>query len=70
MLSRVLGFELRIALPLDFVQRYLERAFHGVSSTGADYEGWDKEERAEYGVIEGIMDTRIGRVCRSKAIDA
>ena len=69
-LLRVLGFELRITIPVHFVQRYLERAFEELSKSGADYDGWDKEEQEEYGVIKGMMETRIGQSCRGKAINA
>ena len=69
-LLRVLGFELRLSLPLHFVQRYLERALEELSKSGEDYDGWDKEEQEEYGVIKGVMETRIGQSCKGKAINA
>jgi len=60
-LLRVLGFELRLASPMDFLGRYLERAMEGVEA-GEDYEGWGREERMEYGVEEGGWRTmRVGR---------
>lgn len=68
-LLRVLGFELRLSLPLDFVERYLERALEDVTAVGEDYEEWGREGKEEYGVVGG-MDTGVGRACRSKAIEA
>jgi len=60
-LLRVLGFELRVASPMDFLERYLERAMEGVEA-GEGYERWEREERAEYGVEEGgWRGTRVGR---------
>jgi len=60
-LLRVLGFELKLASPMDFLGRYLERAMEGVEA-GEDYEGWEREERMEYGVEEGgWRAARVGR---------
>lgn len=70
MLLRVLGFNLRIPLPLDFLPRYLERALGGIANMGEDYGRWTNEERDEYGVVGDVMDTRIGRACRSEVVDA
>lgn len=70
MLLRVLGFELRIPLPLEFVDRYLVRALDDVANTGEDYDSWGKEEKGEYGVVERMMETGIGRDCRAKAVKA
>ena len=69
-LLRVLGFELRIPLPLDYLPRYLERATGDIVDTAEDYDGWGKEGKEEYGVEKDIMDTRIGRACRAKAVAA
>ena len=69
-LLRVLGFELRIPLPLDYLPRYLERAMGDIVDTAEDYDGWGKEEKEEYSVEKDIMGTRIGRACRAKAVTA
>ena len=70
MLLRILGFELRIPLPLDYMQRYLERATGEVADAGENYSSYEKEEKEEYGVVKDVMDTLIGRACRAKAISA
>ena len=70
MLLRVLGFELRIPLPLDYLPRYVERAMGDVASASEDYNTWGKEEKEEYGVVKDFMDTSLGRACRTKAISA
>ncbi|KAL8920090.1 MAG: hypothetical protein Q9208_006443 [Pyrenodesmia sp. 3 TL-2023] len=46
-LLRILGFELRLSSPMDFLQRYLERAFEELDRVGEDYDAWDKEAREE-----------------------
>ncbi|CAF9912457.1 hypothetical protein IMSHALPRED_000320 [Imshaugia aleurites] len=69
-LLRILGFELRIPLPLDFLPRYLERAMEDVAGASENYDAWGNEEKEEYGVVKDVMDTSIGRSCRSKAISA
>ncbi|KAL8685155.1 MAG: hypothetical protein Q9218_007943, partial [Villophora microphyllina] len=71
LLLRILGFELRIPSPLDYLARYLERAMENVESVGEDYDGWGKEEKEEYGVVSGgLMEGKVGRGCRGKAIEA
>ena len=70
MLLRILGFELRIPLPLDYMPRYLERAIGEVADAGENYGSYGKEEKEEYGVVKDIMDTLFGRACRAKAISA
>ena len=70
MLLRILGFELRIPLPLDYIPRYLERAIGEVADAGENYDSYGKEEKEEYGVVKDIMDTLFGRACRAKAISA
>lgn len=70
MLLRVLGFELRLPLPLDYLCRYLDRAMGDVSDAGEDYDCWEKEEKEEYGVLKDRMETGIGRACRAKAVSA
>lgn len=70
MLLRVLGFELRIPLPLEYLPRYLERATEDVNDAGENYDEWGKEEKEEYGVVKTAMDTAIGRACRAKAVHA
>lgn len=67
LLLRVLGFELRLSLPLDFIDRYLERAMTDATAVAEDYDRWGREEREEYGVVEGT-ETGMGRACRSKAV--
>ena len=69
-LLRVLGFELQLTLPLAFLPRYLNRTLEAVTKTGEDYDTWTKEDREEYGVLHGIIDTGIGRACRGKVLDA
>ena len=70
MLLRILGFELRIPLPLDYMPRYLERAIGEVADAGENYDFYGKEEKEEYGVVKDIMDTLFGRACRAKAVSA
>ena len=70
MLLRVLGFELRIPIPLTFLPRYLERAMEDVASVGEDYGQWAKEEKEEYGVVGDVMETSMGRACRARAVSA
>lgn len=67
LLLRVLGFDLRLPLASNYLERYLERAMERINSAGEDYEGWSKEAREEYGV-ESAMDTRIARDCRSEIV--
>lgn len=69
LLLRVLGFELRVPLPLDFLDRYLSRALEDVAEAGEDYDEWDREAREEYGIV-GRMETGLARACRAKAVDA
>lgn len=69
LLLRVLGFELRLPLPLDFLDRYISRALEDVAEAGEDYDGWDQEAREEYGVVRRT-DTGLARACRSKAVEA
>ncbi|KAL8762181.1 MAG: hypothetical protein Q9184_001778 [Pyrenodesmia sp. 2 TL-2023] len=71
-LLRILGFELRLPSPMEFFQRYLERALEDVDRVGEDYNAWDKEAREEYGVLDGdgVMGTRIGRTCRAGVAEA
>ena len=70
MLLRVLGFELRVPLPLDYLPRYLERAMEHVADASENYDSWGKEEKEEFGVVKDAMDTSFGRACRAKAIGA
>ena len=71
MLLRVLGFELKLPSPMDYLPRYLERAMEDVSDVGEDYEAWGKEYRAEYGVVEGgWMGTRFGKSAREMVVFA
>ena len=70
MLLRILGFELRIPLPLNYLPRYLARAMESVASASENYDSWAKEEKEEYGVVKDAMDTSFGRACRRVAISA
>ncbi|KAL8642996.1 MAG: hypothetical protein Q9228_000395 [Teloschistes exilis] len=71
LLLRVLGFELRIPSPLDYIARYLERATEDVQRAGDNFDGWGREEKEEYGVWGGgVMEGRTGRGCREMAIRA
>ena len=70
MLLRVLGFELRLPLPLDYLSRYLDRAMGDVADAGEDYDSWGKEEKEEYGVLHDSMETGLGRACKAKAVAA
>lgn len=71
----MLGFELRIPLPLEYLPRYLERAMNDILDGGRDeadledYEAWPKEEKEEFGVTE-LMETGLGRACRAAAVEA
>jgi len=49
LLLRVLGFQLRIPQPLDYLPRYLQRAMDGIADAGEDYGSWENEEKEEYG---------------------
>ena len=69
-LLRVLGFELRLPLPLDYLARYLERALQPYSTAAEDYDSWSREERAEYGIVGNVMETSLGRKCRDRAVEA
>lgn len=68
-LLRALGFELRLPLALDYLQRYIERATASVTSAGEDYDRWGNEEREEYGVA-GATETAIARACRLEVVQA
>ena len=67
-LLRVLGFDMRLILPLEFLPRYLGRALEDAAEAGEDYDSCSKEEREEYGVLGSITETRIGRDCRETVI--
>ena len=69
-LLRVLGFELRLPLPLDYLARYLERAMQPYSIAAEDYDSWSGEERAEYGIVGNVMETNLGRRSRDRAVEA
>ncbi|KAL9629622.1 MAG: hypothetical protein Q9204_005168, partial [Flavoplaca sp. TL-2023a] len=69
-LLRVLGFQLHIPSPLEYLQRYLERAMEDIENVGEGFDEWDREAKDEYGVLSGIMEGRLGRGCRAKAVDA
>ncbi|KAL8839794.1 MAG: hypothetical protein Q9170_001605 [Blastenia crenularia] len=69
-LLRVLGFELRLPSPMEYLHRYLERAMEDVERVGEDYDAWDREGKEEYGVVDGAMDTGLGRMCKERAVEA
>ena len=69
-LLRVLGFELHIPLPSDYLPRYLDRALESTTSAAEDYDSWPSEERDEYGVLHNMMDTEVGRACKTSTISA
>lgn len=69
-LLRVLGFELRFPLPLDYLPRYLERVLQSYSAAAEDYDAWSREDRAEYGLVGNVMETSLGRRCRDRAVEA
>ncbi|KAL8788119.1 MAG: hypothetical protein Q9213_001877 [Squamulea squamosa] len=71
LLLRVLGFELHLPSPFQYLHRYLERAMEDVENVGEDFDAWDREAKEEYGVVSGgIMEGRVGRMCRGRAVDA
>ena len=56
---------------MDFLSRYLDRAMEAAGEAGEDYEAWGKEERAEYGVVEGgWMGSGLGTKAREKVMYA
>ena len=69
-LLRVLGFELRLPLPLDYLPRYLHRALEDIEQAAADYDDWNAEEQAEYGVVSHLMNTLTGKAATIKAVEA
>ncbi|MCJ1312309.1 hypothetical protein MMC25_005983 [Agyrium rufum] len=69
MLTRVLGFELRVPNPFDFLPRYIVRATGSIIERAENYDTWDKDEKDELGVIEG-RDTRLERSCRARVVAA
>ncbi|KAL8932669.1 MAG: hypothetical protein Q9211_006184 [Gyalolechia sp. 1 TL-2023] len=69
-LLRVLGFELRLPSPMEYLQRYIERAMEDVEEAGENYDSWDREGKEEYRVVDGVMETRLGRMCSQRALEA
>ena len=41
-----------------------------IENVGKGFDEWDREAKGEYGVLSGIMEGRLGRGCRTKAVDA
>ena len=70
LLLRVLGFELRLPLPLDYVPRYLHRALQPYLDVSDDYDSWSREEREEYCVLGHVRGTSLGKRCSEKAVEA
>ncbi|KAL8926091.1 MAG: hypothetical protein Q9172_001970, partial [Xanthocarpia lactea] len=69
-LLRVLAFELHLPSPLQYLQRYLERAMEDVENVGEAFNEWDRDAKDEYGVQSGIMEGRLGSKCKQRAVDA
>jgi hypothetical protein len=69
LLLRVLGFDLRVSSPFDFLERYISRALEDYDSVAEEYEQSGKETMEEYGV-GGLMDTSFARECGMKALQA
>ncbi len=69
-LLRVLAFELHLPSPLEYLQRYLERAMEDVENVGEAFDEWDQDAKDEYGVQSGIMEGRLGNKCKQRAVDA
>ncbi|KAL8858078.1 MAG: hypothetical protein Q9178_005403 [Gyalolechia marmorata] len=69
-LLRVLAFELRLPSPLEYLQRYLERAMEDVENVGEAFDEWDRDAKDEYGVQSGIIEGRLGSKCKQRAVDA
>ena len=67
LLLRVLGFELRVPTPLEFIGRYTQRVMRDVRESADDYDRWELEERQEYG-IAGRMEIGLGRAVKVKAL--
>ncbi|KAI9804597.1 MAG: hypothetical protein M1833_006670 [Piccolia ochrophora] len=68
LLLRVLKFELRHPLALEYIPRYLERTIGEVD--GADeINDMRREEREEWGVV-APMETGIGKACRAEVVAA
>lgn len=40
-----------------------------VEKVSEDYDAWDREGKEEYGVLGGVMEGRVGRLCRMRAVD-
>ncbi|OCK80456.1 hypothetical protein K432DRAFT_425724 [Lepidopterella palustris CBS 459.81] len=74
-LLRVLKFELRIPLPLEFLPRYLDRTIGELNVEGGGwggtecYEEFEKDRREEFQVMS-LMETGVGMACRIKAVEA
>ena len=55
---------------MEYLHRYLERAMDDVERVGEDYDAWDREGREEYGVVNGVKETRMGRICQGQVVEA
>ena len=58
-----------MSTPLDFIERYTDRAMRDLREFAEDYDRWDLEERQEYG-IANRMDIGLGRAVKLKALQA
>lgn len=68
---RILGLELRVASPFDYLPRYLSRVFADNMKKMEDYDALSEETRAEHGISHGgILETRIGRAVKAKVVEA
>ena len=76
-LLRVLGFDVRLQSPLEWVRGYVSRAVTKTLSTSDgedsyDYDDWTTEEKDEHGVHHrgDVMETRLGRAVRARVVEA
>ena len=69
LLLRLLAFELWIPTPLEFVPRFLSRAFREVQDVSEDFDRWGKEEKEELGVLESAHG-RLERSTKFRVVQA
>ena len=68
---RILGFELRLLSPFEYLSRYLVRIFGDAMDATEDYDALSEEIRNEYGVLPGgILETRVGRMVKAAVVEA
>ena len=72
-LLRVLKFELKVALALDYLPRYLQRVIgevgHGAGDWASleEYDRLGRDDKAEYNVVS-LTDTGLGTACKAKVM--